>query len=67
MKKRDVLKMISKYPLTVVSITCATHWKVRVRRRDGTERNVTFPNTESDNRALKNKAAQLRNIAYGAE
>ena len=67
MKRREVKKMVEAHGLVLVSATRVNHWKVRVRRRDGTERDVIFPTSTSDWRALKNKAAQLRNIASGAE
>lgn len=66
-KRREVIEMVKTYGLELVSLSRVNHWKARVRRRDGTERMVTFPTSTSDYRALKNKGAQLRNIASGAE
>jgi hypothetical protein len=66
-KRKEVIEMVEHHGLAVVSIVRNSHWKVRVRRRDGTERYVIFSCTSSEYRAMKNKAAQLRNIATGAE
>ena len=67
MRRREVEQMIAEFGLELVNLTRNNHWKARVRRRDGTEATVIFPTSESDYRALLNKAAQLRNIATGAE
>lgn len=59
--------MVEAFGMTVVSIKCSKHWKVRVRRRDGSERVVSFPTSTSDHRAMRNKRSQIQNIANGAE
>ena len=67
MKRREVEQMVAKFGLELVKLTRINHWKARVRRRDGSETTVMFPTSTSDYRAMLNKAAQLRNIASGAE
>lgn len=67
MRRREVEQMVAKFGLTLVKLTRVNHWKAVVRRCDGTETTVIFPTSTSDYRALKNKAAQLRNIASGAK
>lgn len=67
MKRKEIIEMCESHRLVVVSITRNKHWKVRVRRPDGTERNVIFPSSSSDYRMIKNKSSQLGNIASGNE
>ena len=65
MKKKDVISMVESYGLAVVRVVRNKHWKVWVRRSDGTESCVIFPSSTSDFRAMKNKDAQLRRVANG--
>lgn len=65
MNRRDIEQLISDHGLRLVSMVRNKHWKARVVTPHGTVASVTFPNSESDHRALKNKTAQLRKIAQG--
>lgn len=65
MNRAHVVEMVTKHGLALVSLVRNSHWKARVRTPSGQERSVTFPTSESDYRALKNKSAQLRKIAQG--
>ena len=67
MNRAHVVEMVTQHGLTLVSIVRNSHWKARVRTPAGQERSVTFPTSESDHRALKNKSAELRKIAQGVE
>lgn len=66
MNARDVRRMIEEHGLEFVSLEQRNHWKARVRTERGTEHVVTFPCSLGDNhRGMKNKAAQLKQIARG--
>ena len=65
MNRTHVEQMLASHGLSLVSLVRNSHWKARVRTPTGQERSVTFPTSESDYRALKNKSAQLRKIAAG--
>lgn len=65
MNRRDVGLMLDTHCLVLVGLVRNCHWKARVRTPDGRVVAVTFPTSESDHRALKNKSAQLRKIAQG--
>lgn len=65
MNRAHVEQMLVVHDLRLVSLVRNCHWKARVKTADGRTATVTFPTSESDHRALKNKSAQLRKIAAG--